>query len=762
MYFPLKPWPAAMLAVCAAGAFVPAAQAADSTEKAAADTQLQEVVVQGGAASGVPKEVPAVVEAVTREQMADSINVINTEDALKYLPSLQIRKRFIGDTNGIVASRSSGTLVSARSLVYADNLLLSNLLGNSYSYPPRWGMVTPEEIERIDVMYGPFSALYPGNAMGAVINMTTRMPDQFEAHAKAQVFNQHFKLYGTDDSYSGKQFSAALGNRAGALSWWFNANHLDSRGQPTTFLTQPLSTKAAAAGDRQVSGARTDLDPSGAARTILGATGIAHTIQDQAKLKLAYDISPTLVASYTLGLWQGDNTTGVASYLKDAAGNPVYSGKVNFGGKQYTLKDTDLNPGTSEQQHWMHGLALASRSGGSWDWEALASLYDYSRDLSRSPTVALPAAAGGGPDTLTDMSGTGWRTLDLRGTWRPNAAHEANFGYHFDHYQLKTVVSNTANWTSGAAQSRTSAFAGKTETQALYAQDAWRFARDWKATVGGRWENWQAFDGAVSNAASTLPFGKRDETFFSPKLALSFQPAPAWALRASLAQAYRMPSVAELYQGSISNNAIVKNDPNLKPEQALSGELTAERELGNGLLRISYFQENASDALYSQTNLATNVTNIQNIDRIRTRGLELAYQGVDVGLRGLDLTGSITYANSVITQNDANPAMVGNKQPRVPNWRATVSATYRQTPQLSYALAGRYSGRQYNTLDNSDGNADTYGGASTFFVLDVRLRYKVDRQWSAAVGIDNLTNRQYYVAHPYPQRTLSAELKYDF
>jgi hypothetical protein len=295
-----------------------------------------------------------------------------------------------------------------------------------------------------------------------------------------------------------------LGNRAGALSWWFNANHLDSRGQPMSFLTQPLSTKAAAAGDRQVSGARTDLDPSGAARTILGATGIAHTIQDQAKLKLAYDISPTLVASYTLGLWQGDNTTGVASYLKDAAGNPVYSGKVNFGGKQYTLKDTDLNPGTSEQQHWMHGLALASRSGGTWDWEALASLYDYSRDLSRSPTVALPTAAGGGPGSLTDMRGTGWRTLDLRGTWRPNAAHEANFGYHFDHYQLKTLVSTTANWTSGAAQKRTSAFAGKTETQALYAQDAWRFAKDWKATVGGRWENWQAFDGAVAQSGAEL------------------------------------------------------------------------------------------------------------------------------------------------------------------------------------------------------------------------------------------------------------------
>ncbi|MEO8600285.1 MAG: TonB-dependent receptor, partial [bacterium] len=501
-------------------------------------------------------------------------------------------------------------------------------------------------------------------------------------------------------------------------------------------------------------------------RTILGATSIAHTIQDQAKLKLAYDISPTLTASYTLGLWQGDNTTDVASYLRDAAGNPVYNGKVNFGGKQYTIKDTDLNPGSSEQQHWMHGLSLASRTGSTWDWEALASVYDYSRDLSRAPTTALPgaAAAGGGPGTLTDMSGTGWRTLDLRGTWRPNPAHETNFGYHFDHYQLETEVSKTAKWSSGSAVSRTSAFVGKTETQALYAQDAWRFAPDWKATLGGRWENWQAFDGAVSDPTHTLGFGKRNETFFSPKLALSFQPALAWALRASLAQAYRMPSVAELYQGRISNNAIVKNDPNLKPEQALSGELTAERELSNGLLRVTYFQENARDALYSQTLLGSSpsVTTIQNIDGIRTRGLELAYQGVDIGWRGLDLTGSITYADSIITQNDADPATVGNRQPRVPNWRAAVSATYHQNAQLSYALAARYSGQQFNTLGNSDSNHDTYGGVSKFFVLDVRLRYKLDRQWSAAMGIDNLTNQQYYVAHPYPLRTLSAELKYDF
>ncbi len=32
-------------------------------------------------------------------------------------------------------------LSSAETLVYADGLLLSNLLGNSYNDPPRWGVV---------------------------------------------------------------------------------------------------------------------------------------------------------------------------------------------------------------------------------------------------------------------------------------------------------------------------------------------------------------------------------------------------------------------------------------------------------------------------------------------------------------------------------------------------------------------------------------------------------------------------------------------
>ena len=123
-----------------------------------------------------------------------TINATDSEDALKYFPSLLVRKRYIGDyDHAVLASRASGTGNSARSLVYADGILLSNLLGNGATFTPRWGLVTPEEIERVDVLYGPFSAAYPGNSVGAVVDYVTRMPEELEMHAQAHELQPGFR-----------------------------------------------------------------------------------------------------------------------------------------------------------------------------------------------------------------------------------------------------------------------------------------------------------------------------------------------------------------------------------------------------------------------------------------------------------------------------------------------------------------------------------------------------------------------------------------
>jgi iron complex outermembrane recepter protein len=381
--------------------------------------------------------------------------------------------------------------------------------------------------------------------------------------------------------------------------------------------------------------------------------------------------------------------------------------------------------------------------------------------------VALPDASTAGAGRITDQGGTGWQALALRGTWSPqgsDGAHLVDVGYQLDADELQTQVSNTADWIGGPATTPFSAFRGKTRLQSLYAQDSWRFAEDWRATFGVRAERWEAYDGSIANAASTLAFPERRDTHVSPKAALAWQLTPAWVLKASVGRAVRMPTVSELYQGSISVDVIVNNDPDLAAEKSWTGEFTAEREFSNGLLRATYFHEDTRDALYSQTNVTVvpNVTSIQNVDHIRTGGIELAYQATDLFTSGFDLSGSVTYAHSRIVENTNFPASVGKWQPRVPDWRANALASYRIADRWTTTLGARYSGTQYNTLDNSDTNAFSYTGTSQFLVFDARVRCRVGERWIASLGIDNLGDEKYWAFHPYTQRTVSAELSANF
>lgn len=766
MRFHLHPLSAAVLMTVSA-----AAQAQSSPTPATEPTTLEAAVAQATRSAtpavSVPTDAPAVVESTDAEQIARTINATDSSDALKYLPSLQVRKRYVGDfDHAILATRTSGTGTSARSLTYADGLILSNLLGNANNYTPRWGVVTPEEIARVDVLYGPFSALYSGNSVGAVVGYVTRMPDAFEAHVKAQTYMQNFKLYGTDESYDGQQYSASLGSRVDQWSWWISAAHQDNTSQPIAFVVKPLSTTNATAADTVVTGAVADTAVDGTARYVLGATNTIHTVQDNLKVKLAYDLTPQWRVSYTGAVWQNDVERSVDSYLRDAAGNIVTSGQntrnLNIAGKRYTLLSTDFAQSTQDQLHWMHGLAFKSDTRGRFDWEGVFSYYDYSKDLQRQ---IVPTASNANAGRITDNNNTGWRALDLRGIWRPtgeSGAHVVSFGVHTDHYQLRTKVNDTSDWANGSAGALFSAFTGSTETDALYLQDAWKFAPRWQATLGARYERWQAFDGTLANATTTQAFGERKENWLSPKLAVSYDTGAAWLLRASAGRAYRAPTVAELYQGSISAGQIVNNDPNLKPENALSADLTAEKDLANGLLRISVFREDMKDALYSQTDVNTNITNIQNIDRILSLGAELAYQGRDLLLRGLDFAGSLTWVDSEVKKNDKNPSSVGKKQVRVPEWRATAVVSYRQNEALSYSLGARYSGEQYSNVNNTDVNPETYFGTSKLFMVDVRARYAFAKGWAVAFGIDNLNNDKAWAFHPYAQRTYHLELKGDF
>lgn len=730
---------------------------------------------------------PAAVETYNKQQIQDTVNATTSQQALKYLPSFQVRERYIGDRNGPIATRTTGTLSSAQTLLYADGILLSNLLGNSFSFAPRWGMVSPEEIDSVSILYGPFSALYAGNSLGGVISLNTRMPTQFEAHASAQAFAQDFELYGTDKTFKGNHETFSVGNKINDFSFFASIDRLESEGQPMQFANS-IAPGTAAGARTVVTGAFRDKDQSNNNRVVFGATGIDKSEQVNAKIKASYDISPTINAAYTLGVWDLDSRTDVESYIKDAAGNDVYNGRITLGGQNFDVGGFN-NPAEVEAFHVMQALDVKSNTKGFFDWQVTLSDYDYQKDKNSVSNVsATGSTATGNPYTnrigrVTDLAGTGWTALDVRGTIRLNAArpkdHTIDFGYHVDDYNLVSDTNNTADWSRGNKGALFASSRGQTRTHALYAQDKWQMNPEWALTLGARQEYWEASDGqnqtTLGGLLRTASYNDQSETKFSPKLSISFEPQPAWGFRASVGQAFRFPTVGELFQQQVQGATLVENNPNLKPEEVISGEFTAERRFANGLFRASLFHESKFDALISQVVgngsvipfgtgvcAATSCSFIQNIDHVRTNGLELSTIWEDVGIHGLDILANATFTDAEILRNNINPATHGNKPLRIPKQQYKLAATYHHGNQLTYSLGARYSGRQYNTLDNTDINPSTFGGTSKYFFVDVKANYKFADRFTASVGVDNINNYKAYVFHPYPQRTGYLQLKFDY
>jgi iron complex outermembrane receptor protein len=728
-------------------------------------TTISGVVVQGQAPDAAQ---PRSATSLDAEQIARTINATTVEDTLKYVPSLLVRRRHIGDSQAPLATRTSGVGSSARSLIYADGVLLSALIGNNNSNAsPRWSMVSADEVERVDVRYGPFSAAYPGNSIGAVVEITTRKPEHLEGQARAATGWQQFSHYGSATEAPTYEASAAVGDRRGPFWWRVSLNHLDSQSQPLTYITATRPPAQSAAG-QPVTGAVADLNRTGAPIVVLGEGGLEHQLQDNARLKLGWEITPHLKASYLLGYFGQDDDARVRSYLRDASGAAVYAGPLNIGGYAYNVAPGAFASGRYrlKESHWMHALSLVGEPSAAFSWKAVATLYDYATDEQRNP-AAMPAGLSGGPGSILDMSGTGWRTFDLQAGWRPGGAQAFRAGLHYDRYELASNRYDTADWQGGAKGALAAASLGKTETQALWLEDAIRFTPSLDLTLGARFERWWAFDGLNYSRVPALnvsqPKLSADRT--SPKAVLAWTPDDAWRATASVGVAYRFPTVGELYQAVTTGAALSVPDPHLAPERAVSSEVAVERRFASGRARLSLFTEDVSNALISQLapiapGSTTVASFVQNIDRVRSRGAEAVVEWRDAFVRGLDLSASATLVDSKIARDPVFRAAEGKRTPQVPRLRWTAVASWRASERLTLTGAARYSDRVYGTIDNSDPLTNTYQGFDGYLVVDARATYKLDDHWSAAVGVDNLGGRDYFLFHPFPQRSALAEIKY--
>jgi iron complex outermembrane receptor protein len=740
----------AMAADDAADSADAAADAAASDKKSTTAADEKDILIVANEQAGAIENSPATKVTLDAAKIAETVNAVNVEDAMKYMPSLIVRKRHVGDNFAPLATRTSGLGSSARSLIYADGASLSALIANNNgSGSPKWQLVAPEEISSIDVLYGPFSAAYPGNSIGTVVNMITRLPDRLEARASVLGNYQEFSYYGTvNKPLWTYQLSGSIGDRFGPLALFANATHTNSHSQPLAYVT-------AATAPTGSTGAFDDFNRTGTAIKVLGAGGLETHTQDNFKVKAALDISDGLRASYVLGVFLDDTTSTVQSFISNSTG-AVYT--TAFSSNIYKRN----------QVHLSHSLSFYG-TGKSFDWQLIGTRYVYARDIQRTPTVAPPTAFTGGAGNSVRGEGTHWNTIDAKAAWKPSGddSNILSFGGHYDRYVLASNRYGMTDWTTSTEGALNNASRGKTETVGLWIQDAYKLAPEVTLTVGGRYEWWRAFDGYNFSTSPALNVSQpgRKAKGFSPKASIEWDPAPGFVTRLSWGEAYRFPTVGELYQAITTGTSLSSPDPNLRPEFARSEELVFEYHGDSGMIRASLFNEVITDALISQTALLVtptfsgSVSFIQNVEKTRARGLELAADWRNI-VPDVDFNGSVTYTDAQTREDKAFPAAVGKILPSVPRWKATAVFTFHPTKKLSLTTAARMTSRNWGTLDNSDPVGNTYQGFYKYFVVDARATYKFTDQWEFALGVDNINNDKYFLFHPFPQRNVTAQISW--
>ncbi|MEN6620008.1 MAG: TonB-dependent receptor plug domain-containing protein [Smithella sp.] len=151
---------------------------ADTEKKEKDLTKLEEIVVTATRTEKELDSAPGSVNVVTKKDI-EKRNIQTVDEALNTTAGV-VDRRGKGLMDKMASTTLRGIPGQQRTLVLKDGIAINNSSSGSVD----WNGVAPEDVERIEVVKGPFSSLYGGNAMGGVVNIITKMPEKREITIK--------------------------------------------------------------------------------------------------------------------------------------------------------------------------------------------------------------------------------------------------------------------------------------------------------------------------------------------------------------------------------------------------------------------------------------------------------------------------------------------------------------------------------------------------------------------------------------------------
>ena len=104
------------------------------------------------------------------------------------------------------------------------------------------------------------------------------------------------------------------------------------------------------------------LNKQGVVADVVGTGALAHSQQTSGNLRLAYDVTPLVQATYSLGIWNNVQTSNPQTYLTSAVtGAPTFGGVSGFASNKYIWDQTHLSQRGFAQERYQ-GRSTTSTS----------------------------------------------------------------------------------------------------------------------------------------------------------------------------------------------------------------------------------------------------------------------------------------------------------------------------------------------------------------------------------------------------------------
>jgi len=189
--------------------------------------QIASFVVTATRTERLIEEIPQRVDKISRVKI-ESYPASNTDNLLKMVPGVVVNRSWgIFSRNAAVTMR--GLPGSQRSLILLDGVPLNKTAGGTVN----WHLVSPDEIESIEVVKGPGSSLYGMNAMSGVINIITKKPGD-KIQGMLNIGYGSFNTIKTQVNLSGRSLKDNKG-----LYWKFGGFYRQGDG----YILEPDETK---------------------------------------------------------------------------------------------------------------------------------------------------------------------------------------------------------------------------------------------------------------------------------------------------------------------------------------------------------------------------------------------------------------------------------------------------------------------------------------------------------------------------------------